>query len=161
MVWVILLSRNIFEKPFKEGPWCSSFLKLFAHHSEPPFPSLVIGDCLIELFAAKVGPKTLADDDLGICELPEKKIADPEFPARPDKQVGIGNVFRREVLRNQALVDFPGVNLALLDSEPDRTHGPGNVPPPAVAQREAEMEAGVGLRFFDRVKWFLLHFGGE
>jgi len=97
MLWKMLLTRNIFQKPIDEVPAPLALLKLLANHAEAPFPPLVVGDGVIQLLPAKIRPEAVADVDLRIGKLPEEKIADPELSACADQQVGIGDIGGRKV----------------------------------------------------------------
>src|ERR1041385_2515948 len=135
------LARDIFQKPIQKGPLLTARLELLAHHAEAALASLVIGHCVVQLFAAKLGPETPADEDLGVGKLPEEEIADPELSAGADEEIGIGHVFRREVLRDEMFIDLFGRDRALLDPHCDLSDRSREIPAAAVAEGEAKMEA--------------------
>ena len=65
-----------------------------------------------ELRLAEIRPKRRRDDEFGVTDLPEQKIAHPHLAAGADENVGIGNVPRPEMLRDDLFVDVGGIELA-------------------------------------------------
>src|SRR5437660_4170368 len=135
MLWKILLSRNIFQKPIDEIPAPLALLKLFADHAEAPFPPLIVGDGVIQLVPAKIRPEAVADVDLRIGKLPEEKIADPELSARSDQQVGIGDIGGRKVPGDKRFIDLPRGDFPREYFRGNAANGAREIPSAAVAER--------------------------
>ena len=103
----------------------------------------------------EVGPEGVAEVKLRVGALPEEVVAESDFPARADEQVGVGHEGRGEVLGNEVLVDVGGVELALGRLPGEVAYGFGDFPAGAVAQgydhghprvhRSALLEAQDGL----------------
>ena len=81
--------------------------KLFADHAETPFAVLVVPDRLVEMFAPERGPESRGDVHLGIGQLPEQEVADPEFPAAADQEVGVGDAPGRKSFGDLSSVTSP------------------------------------------------------
>ena len=58
--------------------------------------------------AAKVRPKALGDEDLGVGDLPQKIIRDAHLARGADQQVGVGHVRRVEMAVNVFFADAVG-----------------------------------------------------
>ena len=67
---------------------------------------LVVVDSLVEVFVAKVGPQQVGEIELGIGCLPEQEVADTQFAAGTDEEVGVGIVAGGEVATQCLLVDI-------------------------------------------------------
>src|SRR5204862_8367240 len=50
-----------------------------------------------ELLLAEVGPKRVDEDELGVGELPQEKVRDPQLAGRADEQVWIRHLGRDQV----------------------------------------------------------------
>src|SRR5213594_1251105 len=70
---------------------------LFGHSSVPPLTLLEIDDGLQELTFAEIGPERLRHPDLGVSDLPQKEVADPQLAAGPDEKIRIGLARRVQV----------------------------------------------------------------
>ncbi len=66
----------------------------FAEAAEAAFALLIVGDGLQKMEATKVGPQALRDEDLGVGDLPQKKVGDALLAGGANDQVGIGHVSR-------------------------------------------------------------------
>src|SRR5262245_54710893 len=69
-------------------------------------PLLVSNDRFKEVFHAKVGPECVSHPDLGISNLPKKKIADAKFTAGSHHQVRVRQASGVEAGGEGCFVDF-------------------------------------------------------
>src|SRR5258708_35995895 len=60
--------------------------------AEAAIAFLEIGDGAEQMRSAKVGPQRVGDEDLGISDLPEQKVAKPKLAAGTDDQIGGGKM---------------------------------------------------------------------
>ena len=77
----------------------------------------------VELGFAEIGPEGGGDDEFGVGDLPEEKIADAHFAAGADEQIGIGNVSGVKVLGENLFGDVGGVEVAGPDLLGDAADG--------------------------------------
>ena len=68
--------------------------QLLAGGPEPSLPFLERLNYQKILPFSEIRPKGRGDVELGICDLPQQKVAYPILATRPDKQVGIWHVRR-------------------------------------------------------------------
>src|SRR5262249_19662044 len=107
-----------------------------------PAPALgVLSERLPEVAAVEVWPELVDEHELGVGELPEHEVRHAQLPARPDQQVGIGELGRVEVRRKHVLVDLARVGPALRDP-PRRLDELGAA---AVVERDPEAQPDVQL----------------
>jgi hypothetical protein len=109
--------------------------------AEPPFSFLIIDERLEEFPAPEIRPQDRRDPDLGIGDLPEQKIGDPELPARPDEQVGIRNSRRIQVSRKTGFVQTIRIDSRVLQ---DFFHGTDNLGPAAVIDGQNDSQTVMG-----------------
>src|SRR6476469_1514263 len=64
----------------------------------------------------EVRPELVDEDELRVGHLPKQEIRDAQLAARPDQQVGIGQVRGVQVGGEDVLVDVRGVDTALDES---------------------------------------------
>ena len=60
----------------------------------------IVGHGAQEVLAAEVGPQDVGDPDLGVRDLPQQEVRDPQLAARADEQVGVGLTGRVEIGRD-------------------------------------------------------------
>ena len=75
---------------------------------DAPVPSIsfLIGENSLEqMAAAKIGPQSVGDPNLGVCNLPQQEVADAHLAARADEQIGIGLPRRVKELREFFFVE--------------------------------------------------------
>src|SRR5262245_56379472 len=60
-------------------------------------PLLEVEDRLEQVATAEVGPEGARHPDLGVRDLPEEEVADPQLPGGADHQVGVGLARRVEI----------------------------------------------------------------
>src|SRR5258708_4837916 len=72
------------------------------------FAPAELGDRLLEMLLAEIGPQRVDEHQLGIGALPEQEIADPLLAAGPDQKVGIGHAGSEQFALEQILVDALG-----------------------------------------------------
>src|SRR5689334_2011719 len=65
-----------------------------------------------ELGFAKIRPESLSDDEFGVGNLPEEKVADAHFTAGADEQIRIGDVMSIKVLGENLFGDVGRIQLA-------------------------------------------------
>src|SRR5215469_16589124 len=70
-----------------------------------PLAPTIIGDCLLQIVTAEIGPQRLGEDELGIGALPQQEVADALLAAGADQQIGIGDVGGEEMPRDHVLID--------------------------------------------------------
>src|SRR5215208_6604226 len=109
--------------------------------AEPAAALRIGGEGGAKLAGAEVGPQRVDEHELGVRELPEEEVRDPELAARPDQQVGIGKVRRMEVRRDHVLVDLPRLDAAV--DQPAR--GLDQLGAAAVVERYPEAERRIEL----------------
>ena len=56
---------------------------------------------LAQVLLAEVGPERVHEDELGVGELPEQEVRDPQLARRADEQVRVGHLRRVEVARRR------------------------------------------------------------
>src|SRR5688572_12609263 len=79
-----------------------SGLKLFAGTTEPALTVCIGTDRLVERRSVEIWPQGFGEIELGIRELPQKKVADALFAARADEKIRLGRVAHREIRREIA-----------------------------------------------------------
>ena len=89
-------------------------------HSLPAAEASPAARVLLERAAqvarVEVRPEPVDEDELRVRELPEHEVRDAQLAARADQQVGVGQLRRVEVLRDDVLVDLARVHPALGDA---------------------------------------------
>jgi hypothetical protein len=80
--------------------------------------------------------------ELGVGDLPEQEVGDPELVGGPDEQVDVGHVGRVQVPGDGPLVDAAGA-AALADLGRQGLDGPGELVAAAVVQGHGQGHAGV------------------
>src|SRR5690349_13522447 len=65
---------------------------------------LVLGQRLLESAAGEVRPELVAEDQLGVGQLPEQVVGQPALAAGPDHQLGVVHLRRVEAARELVLV---------------------------------------------------------
>ena len=105
----------------------------------------------VELGFAEIGPEGGGDDEFGVGDLPEEKIADAHFAAGADEQIGIGNVAGVEMLGKGLLRDVGGVEFAGFDFFRDAADGVHDLGATTVAESHNERQAVV---FRERLNGF-------
>ena len=111
---------------------------------------------------AEVGPEDVADEQLGVADLPEEIVADAHLAGGADEQVGVGHAGGVEVVGDRLFVDVARGGAA--SRRPSRAivaHGVGDFGPAAVVEREHERQAVVVSGFFERDVHFFEHRVGE
>lgn len=74
--------------------------------SEAALAVLEFSDSVEEILMLEIGPEEVGEKELGISHLPEEEIADSEFAAGADKEVGVGVFGSREIVAERILVDL-------------------------------------------------------
>src|SRR5215210_1500788 len=103
-----------------------------------------------ELLGGEVRPERIRDVELGVGDLPEQEVRDPQFPAGADHEVHLRCLGRVEVGGKGILVDLLRLYTAL-------HHAPGGVydlRPATVVKRDVNLKLvvvpGESLRLLDR-----------
>src|ERR687898_1650999 len=103
-----------------------------------------------ELFGGEVRPERIRDVELGVGDLPEQEVRDPQLPAGADYEVHLRRLGRVEVGSEGSLVDLLRLYTAL-------HHAPGSVydlRPATVVERDVDLKLvvipGEFLRLLDR-----------
>src|SRR5690349_320745 len=73
-----------------------------------PVAAAELGDRLLEMVLAEVGPERVDEHQLGVGTLPEQEIADALLAAGADQQVGVGHARRQQFALEQAFIDLLG-----------------------------------------------------
>src|SRR5262245_5701859 len=68
----------------------------------------VLVDRGAQVLGAEVRPQRVDEDELGVGELPEQEIRDPQLARGPDQEIGIGQVGRVEAIGDRLLGDLLG-----------------------------------------------------
>src|SRR5438874_2883421 len=114
----------------------------------------IIGDRLLKIGTAEIGPQRLGKDELGIGALPQQEIADALFAAGADQKVGSGQIGGEQMRRNQLLVDGIERQSARFRLGSDGTRCRGNLCAAAIGQRDRQVDravlAGQRLRVVDQ-----------
>ncbi len=90
-------------------------VQLFAGHSKPSLPGLIVRNGLDQFVPVEIRPKGVCHIEFRIGNLPEKEVGDAKFPTRPDEEIRIRDPPGPEVLGETLEVDFLGSNLARLE----------------------------------------------
>src|ERR687889_488401 len=103
-----------------------------------------------ELLGGEVRPERIRDVELGVGNLPEQEVRDPQLPAGADHEVHLRCLWRVEVGGEGSLVDLLRLYTTL-------HHAPGSVydlRPTTVVERDVDLKLvvipGVFLRLLDR-----------
>ena len=117
-----------------------------------PLPGLIRNQSLHEILFPEVRPERLGEEEFGVRRLPEQEVADSEFAAGSDEEIGVRNrrAFRFQFLFDQAVVDVFHLDLVVLHLPGEASAGLNDVVSSAVTRRHDELEFGVGFRFFHR-----------
>src|SRR6266540_4234527 len=107
-----------------------------------------------ELVLAEIGPERVDEDQLGIGELPQEKVRNPQLAGGTDQEVGVRHLGRIEISRERLLVHL----FAARDGAVGRVHDLG---PPAVVERDPEIEGSVPLGLAFERSHTLLQRGGR
>src|SRR5580704_14260361 len=75
-----------------------------------------------EMGTIEIGPKDFSDEDFGVGNLPEEKIADPHFAAGTNEEIGVGQIGGVEMARELFLGDGVRRAVAVALGE-DGVHG--------------------------------------
>src|SRR4051812_32444422 len=75
------------------------------HAAIAALPALEVEDRLIEVPAPEVGPEGVGHPDLGVGDLPEQEVGDPQLARGTDHQVGVCLAGGVEVASDRLLVD--------------------------------------------------------
>src|SRR5947207_7582126 len=78
-----------------------------------PFALLIFLNALEQMSTTEFGPQCGSDIDLGVSELPEKKITQPQFAAGADNQIGIEQMPRVKMTRYRILINFQMIKPAI------------------------------------------------
>ena len=105
-----------------------------SYGAKASMPLIILLDSGVELGFSEIGPKRRRDDQLGVGDLPEQKVANAHLAAGADQQIRVGNITRVKVLRNNLLGDFGGVELSGFDLLGDAPHGIDDLRAATVAQ---------------------------
>ena len=73
--------------------------------AETALPGLEPDNCFLEVVSLKIRPQDVCKPQFRVTKLPEKVIAEPLFPSRTDKEVGINGVGIVQFRREEAFVD--------------------------------------------------------
>jgi len=75
------------------------------HATEPPLPTLELGDRRHQVLAGKVGPVDVDEAELGVRRLPQQEVGEPLLAGGADQEVGIREVAGVQEAGEGALVD--------------------------------------------------------
>src|SRR5436305_9330422 len=104
--------------------------------AEAPAPRRVLLERGAQLGLAEVGPPAVDEDELGVGELPEQEVRDPELAGGADEKVGIWHLGRVQVRGDERLVDVVRFRPALGDPA-RRLH---DLRPTAVVEGDPQVE---------------------
>src|SRR5689334_24756723 len=79
--------------------------RLFAGQAVSPLARRERCQRRFQLRNVEIRPQRVAEEDLGVGEVPQQEVADPMVAAGADEEVGIGHVAQRQRLREARLVD--------------------------------------------------------
>src|SRR5215471_7693832 len=119
--------------------------------AEAPLPALVLPDRLEQVVAPEVRPQDVGEHQLGVGELPEEIVRDPELPRGPHEQVGVGHVRRVQASSDGAFADLVRVEPSRRHLVADDAGGVDQLGPPAVVEREREGHGAVAASELFRV----------
>src|SRR5438876_7407593 len=83
----------------------SLFISRALTPAEAPAPRRVLLEGGAQLGLAEVGPPAVDEDELGVGELPEQEVRDPELAGGADEEIGIGHLGRVQVRGDELFVD--------------------------------------------------------
>src|SRR6266581_9699414 len=89
-----------------------------------------------ELLLAEIGPERVDEDQLGVGELPQEEVGDPQLAGSTDQKIGVGHLGRIEVGRERLLVHLSAAG----DGAVRGVHDLGT---PAVVERDPEIEGAI------------------
>src|SRR5439155_22215965 len=92
-----------------------------------------------ELLLAEVGPERVDEGKLGVGELPQEEVRDPQLAGGTDQQVGVGHPGRIQVRRERLLVDLSA-------GGDGAVRGVDELGSPAVVEGDPQVQAAVALR---------------
>src|SRR5882724_12417525 len=116
---------------------------LILHPAKSPMSPCIFLQRGEKLRLTEIRPERRRDDEFGVGNLPEQKIAYAHFAARANQQIGIGNSARPEIFRNDFLVDVRCFKFSLFYFFRNRSHSLDDLNPAAVAQRHDERQSVV------------------
>src|SRR5919201_5294484 len=96
----------------------------------------IVLQCGAQVVAAEVGPELVHEHELGIRELPQEKVRDPQLPGGADEQIGVRHL-RLVQQRGEALLVEPVRSDARLDRAPRCLDDLGTT---AVVERDPELQ---------------------
>src|SRR3990170_8687159 len=118
------------------------------YHAAEASLALAVGEeGALDLFDAEVGPVGGGVVVLRVGRLPEEEVREPHLAGGADHQVGVRQAGRRQVRREELLVDPLGRH-PVLD---DPAHGVDDLLAAAVVEGDVDGDAGVVFRELDRV----------
>ncbi len=119
---------------------------------------MVVGDAFEEVSAAEFWPERGSDVDLGVGELPEKKIAQAHFAAGADDEIGVGQVTGVEVLRDDFFGNFQVLDTTVVGCGGEHgVEGVNQFRAGAVVEGESQNHARIARGFLARPFHFLLN----
>src|SRR5207253_4164841 len=86
-----------------------------------------------ELPLAEIGPERVDEDELGVGELPQEEVRDPQLAGGTDQKVGVRHVGRVEIGRERFLVHLAAAG-------DGSVRGVDDLGPAAVVERNPEIE---------------------
>src|SRR5205085_1446709 len=112
-------------------------LRPLAPAEAAPAAGVVVEGCA-ELLLAEVGPERVDEDELGVRELPQEEVRDPQLAGGPDQQIRVRHLGGAQKRREHRLVSLaPGPNGAV--------RGLDDLRAASVVERDPEIETTVAL----------------
>src|SRR6266481_7190684 len=108
----------------------------------------------------EIGPERFRDEDLGVGDLPEQKIAYAHFPARANEEIRVRQTVCIHVPGQQLFRDRRPASVPVLLCQ-DGIHGIDDFRAPAVIQGHAQHHAGICGRLFHGIANIVLHADGK
>ena len=96
-------------------------------------------DGLVQGGLIEIGPQPVAEEELGVCRLPEQKVADPHFSPGADHEVGVGHVGQSHRIVQTGLGDG-------LATGSQRCSRLGDVPTASVIEADIQADFEEALR---------------
>src|SRR5262249_21244950 len=128
--------------------------------AEAAFATGVVAKGGVVGFAVEIRPAGVGDPDLGIGDLPEQEVADPQLAGGANQQIGFGYSGGVGRAADILLVDGLRARLAVFWFRGDAPHGTPQLRPSAVVDCQAENHAGVVaaqadvlVKFADYRRW--------